>query len=116
MMNEVESIISAAHFAKQTTGGVDLLCGNSSTFKVTLGRFIEFLLVIGFLNRSLISSSTVDVAVAVNAVIGTLGKSDFNFLRSLKEILKSFHSVNRCASSMAISDKSLAWIRECNLD
>ena len=105
---EWKLIISAARFAKQTMGGVDLFCGNSSTFRVTLGRFIEFLLMIGFLKRSLISSSTFAVAVAVKAMSGTLGKSDFNFLRSLKALLKSFHSVNRCASSMAISESSLA--------
>ena len=103
----MESIISAAHFAKEIPGDVDL-CGNSSTFKVTLGRFTEILLVIGFLKKSLMSSSTFAVAVAVSAIIGMLGISDFNFLRSLKALLKSFHSVNRCASSKGISDSSLA--------
>ena len=75
-------------------------------------------MVIGFLKLSLMSSSTFAVAVAVSAIIGMLGNLISNFLRLLKALLESFHSVNRCASSMAIrlSDSSLASIRECNID
>ena len=114
IIDDVPSIISAALFANCAAGGTVLSCDNSSTLSVILGRLIEDLLVIGFRNKSFISSSTFVVAVAVNAIMGTVGKSDFlNFLSSLNAHLKSLHSVNKCASSMAIKDNLFARSGEC---
>lgn len=70
--------------------GSDLSCVN---LRVTLGWFIELLLVTGFLMSFI--SSTFAVAVAVKAIIE---KSDFNLQRSLNALRKSLHSVNKCAS------------------
>ena len=96
----------------------DLSFCHSSTFRVIFGRFIDDRLTTGpgFLNRSFISSLTANVAVAVNAMIGTVGNSVFNCLSSLTEFLKSFHSVSKWASSIAISAYLLHSINECILD
>ena len=52
-----------------------------------LGQFTENFLITGFCKNNLMSFSTVSVAVAVRAIIGTFTKSDFNLTKCISEVI-----------------------------
>ena len=76
-MEEVNSMISAAHFANCTALGMNY---HVQSLLFSGLYFAGSLNINWFRRRSFISSSTLFVAMAVSAIIGTVSNLVFNFL------------------------------------